>query len=255
MSDAAFKTRTAAVPAAQPARIFRPALPVLAVAAVALLAGCAFQKRDSITVGAVPDDYRTNHPIVIAEKEEMLDLPVGASDRGATAPQRASLEGFLADYDRTAAPVLTITAPSGSANDVAAADAAQRFRPHRQEKRRAGEPHHDCVLPGGRRKRSRRRCASSFTGHAGADRQMRALAGRHSRNQREQALREFRLFLSEQRRRPDRQSGRPARAEKADADRRRESRCGHRTTTRKASPASIRLRSGSDMGKIWGARP
>ena len=32
-----------------------------------LLAGCA--KRDSITVGAVPDDYRTNHPIVIAEKD------------------------------------------------------------------------------------------------------------------------------------------------------------------------------------------
>ena len=46
------------------------------------VAGCA--KRDSITVGAVPDDYRTNHPIVIAEKEEILDLPVGASDRGIT---------------------------------------------------------------------------------------------------------------------------------------------------------------------------
>ena len=56
---------------------------VLAAAAVALLSGCA--KRDSITVGAVPDDYRTNHPIIIAEKEETLDLPVGASDRGATA--------------------------------------------------------------------------------------------------------------------------------------------------------------------------
>ena len=60
-------------------RLFRPALPILAVAAVALLAGCAFQKRDSITVGAVPDDYRTNHPIVIAEKEEILDLPVAAT--------------------------------------------------------------------------------------------------------------------------------------------------------------------------------
>ena len=58
---------------------------MLAVATVALLSGCAFQKRDSITVGAVPDDYRTNHPIIIAEKEETLDLPVGASDRGATA--------------------------------------------------------------------------------------------------------------------------------------------------------------------------
>ena len=64
---------------------------------------------------------------MIAEKEQILDLPVAASDRGATAPQRASLEGFLAGYDRTAAPVLTIAAPSGSANDLAAADAASDF--------------------------------------------------------------------------------------------------------------------------------
>ncbi len=126
MSDTAFKTRKTAVPAGN-RRLLRPALPILAVAAAALLAGCAFQKRDSITVGAVPDDYRTNHPIVIAEKEEILDLPVAATDRGATAPQRASLEGFLAGYDRTAAPVLTIAAPSGSANSLAAADAANDF--------------------------------------------------------------------------------------------------------------------------------
>ena len=54
----------------------------------------AARKRDSITVGAVPDDYRTNHPIVIGEKEEVLDLPVGAGDRGMTEQQRESLEGF-----------------------------------------------------------------------------------------------------------------------------------------------------------------
>jgi pilus assembly protein CpaD len=127
MSDAAFKTRTVATRAERHARFFRPAAPILAVAAVALLAGCALHKRDSITVGAIPDDYRTNHPIVIAEKEETLDLPVGASDRGATRPQRASLEGFLAGYDTTAAPVLNIIAPSGSGNEIAAADAAQDF--------------------------------------------------------------------------------------------------------------------------------
>ena len=61
----------------------------------------AAPKRDSITVGAVPDDYRTNHPIMIAEKEEALDLPVGASDRGVTHSQRASLDGFLAGYDKS----------------------------------------------------------------------------------------------------------------------------------------------------------
>jgi pilus assembly protein CpaD len=117
MSDAAFKLKAGRMRAG--ARL------VLAAAAVALLSGCA--KRDSITVGSVPDDYRTNHPIIIAEKEETLDLPVGASARGATASQRASLEGFLAGYDRSAAPTLNIIAPSGSANAVAAGDVAKDF--------------------------------------------------------------------------------------------------------------------------------
>lgn len=114
---------------------------VLAAAAVALLSGCA--KRDSVTVGAIPDDYRTNHPIVIAEKEEKIDLPVAASDRGATAAQRASLEGFLARYDRSAAPPLTIVKPSGSANAVAAADAAKDFA---QIAKRAGVPAHRIMI-------------------------------------------------------------------------------------------------------------
>ncbi|MGO4835537.1 pilus assembly protein CpaD, partial [Rhizobiaceae sp. 2RAB30] len=71
-----------ASPAASGARyVLRLALPLCA-AALVLAAGCA--RRDSITVGSVPDDYRTNHPIVIAEKEQNLDLPVGASDRGMT---------------------------------------------------------------------------------------------------------------------------------------------------------------------------
>ena len=110
----------------RPVRVWRPIVSLLAAASVSLLAGCA--KRDSITVGAVPDDYRTNHPIVIAEKVEVLDLPVAAGDRGMTHSQRISLDGFLDGYDRTAAPVMTITVPSGSGNDVAAADAAHDMR-------------------------------------------------------------------------------------------------------------------------------
>jgi len=117
MSDAAIKARR---PAARAVGSL-----LLAAMAAALLSGCA--KRDSITVGAIPDDYRTNHPIVIAEKEETLDLPVGAGDRGATASQRASLEGFLANYDKSAAPVVTIASPSGSSNAASAANVAQDF--------------------------------------------------------------------------------------------------------------------------------
>jgi pilus assembly protein CpaD len=127
MSDVEFRTRIAAKMTPGAEQVYRPVLPILAVVTMVLLAGCALQKRDSITVGAVPDDYRTNHPIVIADKQLSLDLPIGASDRGATRPQKDSLEGFLTGYDRTAAPVLNIIAPSGSANAVAAADAAYDF--------------------------------------------------------------------------------------------------------------------------------
>ena len=106
-------------------RICGRAAPVLAVAVAALLAGCA--QRDSITVGAIPDDYRTNHPIVIAEKNQKIDLPVGAGDRGMTGSQRDTLLGFLDGYDKSAAPTLTIQIPSGSANEVAATAAARDF--------------------------------------------------------------------------------------------------------------------------------
>ncbi len=98
---------------------------LLAPAIAVLASGCA--NRHSVTVGAVPDDYRTNHPIMISEKEQVLDLPVGRTDKGATKAQIATLEGFLANYDRGAAPVLTILTPSGSANAHVAAKVAQEF--------------------------------------------------------------------------------------------------------------------------------
>lgn len=119
-------TLASKVSAAQAVRCgLRVLLPVVVVTASALLAGCA--RRDSITVGSVPDDYRTNHPIVIAEKEQSLDLPVAASDRGMTRSQKTAIEGFLYGYDRSAAPVVRVIVPSGAANDVAASEASSDF--------------------------------------------------------------------------------------------------------------------------------
>ncbi|RAZ87403.1 pilus assembly protein CpaD [Mesorhizobium hawassense] len=106
-------------------RIRRQVVPALAIALAASLAGCA--NRDSITVGSVPDDYRTTHPIVIAEKNQKIDLPVGAGDRGMTGAQRDTLLGFLDGYDKGAAPSLTIAIPRGSANEVAALVAGRDF--------------------------------------------------------------------------------------------------------------------------------
>ena len=109
-----------------PRKIRRPLAALLAAASVSLLAGCAH--RDSVTVGAIPDDYRTNHPIVIAEQQQVIDLPVAAGDRGMTHSQRVALDGFLDGYDRSASPVVNIIAPVGSGNELAAADAAGGFR-------------------------------------------------------------------------------------------------------------------------------
>ena len=67
-----------------PARASRPLralLPVLAVAAATALGGCGALKRDHVTVGSVPQDYRTNHPITIAEREAVYDLPVAQDAR------------------------------------------------------------------------------------------------------------------------------------------------------------------------------
>ncbi|WP_421914556.1 CpaD family pilus assembly protein [Mesorhizobium sp.] len=126
MSQSVSKARTITATARSGrSRIFLRAIPAMAVAAAVLLAGCA--RRDSITVGAIPDDYRTTHPIMIAEKNQKIDLPVGAGDRGMTGYQRDTLLGFLDGYDKSAAPALTIAVPLGSANEVAALVAGRDF--------------------------------------------------------------------------------------------------------------------------------
>jgi pilus assembly protein CpaD len=96
--------------------------PMAAALGISLLSGCV--GRDHVIVGAIPDDYRTNHPITISEREQVTDIPVGASDRGMTRAQRNLLEGFLDSYDRSAAPVVRILLPTGSANQAAARRAA-----------------------------------------------------------------------------------------------------------------------------------
>ncbi len=124
MSKSASKVMTVRA-ASGIARVHRSMVPALAIMLAASLAGCA--NRDSITVGSIPDDYRTTHPIVIAEKNQKIDLPVGAGDRGMTGAQRDTLLGFLDGYDKGAAPSLTIAIPRGSANEVAALVAGRDF--------------------------------------------------------------------------------------------------------------------------------
>jgi pilus assembly protein CpaD len=94
------------------------ALAATALAAAAL-SGCgAFDKRHHITVGSVPDDYRTSHPIILNEREEILDVPVGASDSNISVAQRSSIQAFLAQSANVG--VVQILLPSGAPNSAAA---------------------------------------------------------------------------------------------------------------------------------------
>lgn len=90
----------------------------LAACAAALLAGCA--QRDHVVVGAIPDDYRTNHPIVVSEREKVLDVPVGAAALRMTRGQRDLVAGFLSGYDRKTGAPMSILVPANSVNAASA---------------------------------------------------------------------------------------------------------------------------------------
>ena len=92
--------------------------PVLALLAVTLLAGCA-QQRD--VTGGIPDDYRTNHPIVISEKEQVADIPVGHADTKLSITQRSIVDHAAANYRANGSGVVHILIPEGSPNERAAA--------------------------------------------------------------------------------------------------------------------------------------
>lgn len=105
----------------------RPAVATVAIVAlsVSLLAGCA--KRDHIIVGSVPDDYRTNHPIVVAERDQALDVPVATTAYGLNRAQLQVVAGHLAEYDKESGAALRILVPIGSRNAGAAAYAADEI--------------------------------------------------------------------------------------------------------------------------------
>ncbi len=91
-----------------------------------LLGGCA--NVHNIEVGAVPDDYRTNHPIIVSEKQEVVDIPVASGDRRMTYGTTSIVRGFGQQYRANSSGTLTIMRPVGSANARAAASVSKQIR-------------------------------------------------------------------------------------------------------------------------------
>lgn len=98
----------------------KTAVSALLVLSSALLASCG-TPRDGTTTGAIPDDYRTRHPIVLAEAEHTLDVPVASGDRALTISMRDNIRGFAQDYEAKSKGTVVIMVPQGSVNAHAAA--------------------------------------------------------------------------------------------------------------------------------------
>jgi pilus assembly protein CpaD len=91
----------------------------LALTAALLASSCA-SRRDLQTTGSIPDDYRTRHPITLAEVRHDLDVPLGAGETGLTAATRDLIRGFAQDYTTASKSTMTIAIPVGAPNSAAA---------------------------------------------------------------------------------------------------------------------------------------
>lgn len=100
-------------------RLLRLATSAAIIAVAATLTSCA-ARPDRVTTSSVPDDYRTRHPITLAEVQHSLDVPIGSGERKLTTPLRDLVRGFAQDYLALSKSTVAIAVPSSSANAGAA---------------------------------------------------------------------------------------------------------------------------------------
>ena len=87
---------------------------------VTLLSACSYGKRDSFTVGSVPSDYTTRHPIVLSEKEQTLDIPVASGAQKLSVASISNVKAFAQNFSNSGTGTIVMMLPSGSANTAAA---------------------------------------------------------------------------------------------------------------------------------------
>lgn len=90
------------------------------IVAAAAVAGCGSLGRDPVTVGSVPSDYRTAHPIVLSEQERTLDVPIASGARELGVPVRSNIRAFASEFADAGTGVLFVIMPKGSPNEQAA---------------------------------------------------------------------------------------------------------------------------------------
>lgn len=90
------------------------------VAVAAMLSACGTARPDRQTTSSIPDDYRTRHPITVAEVEHNLDVPVGTGEHGLTPATRDLIKGFAQDYMALSKSTVLVAIPMNAANSAAA---------------------------------------------------------------------------------------------------------------------------------------
>lgn len=95
------------------------------VGCAAVLAGCT---TDQTAVREVPSDHRQRHPIAIREGVHTVELFIGSRRGELTLDQRADVLAFAQTWHRDAAGGIRIELPSGTGNEVAAANALPEVR-------------------------------------------------------------------------------------------------------------------------------
>jgi pilus assembly protein CpaD len=98
------------------------------VAMASLLSACGTARPDHVTTSSIPDDYRTRHPITVAEVEHSLDIPVGSGEYALTDATRDLIKGFAQDYAALSKSVIRIAIPMNAANSAAANGVRNRVR-------------------------------------------------------------------------------------------------------------------------------
>lgn len=108
----------------------RPGLRRSAVVAAVVAVGCLLQScaNDRLTTGAIPEDYRLRHPIVLADAEHTLDIPVAVGERSLTIGTRDVIRGFANDYSGRASGTVHILIPQGTPNAASAAAVRKQVR-------------------------------------------------------------------------------------------------------------------------------
>jgi pilus assembly protein CpaD len=93
--------------------------------AIAALAACSARDVSAVeTTGAVPDDYRINHPIAVEEGVKTLDVPVAIYTNTLSDAFKANVVAFAQKFKESSSSLIAVVAPSGSPDQTVAAGIA-----------------------------------------------------------------------------------------------------------------------------------